>query len=879
MKKYIFIIIGMIFSILGFELLQTDASDKVGMTVLDISQSNITIENDSIDAYDSDGNHITDVNSEGYYIMSSQTRTGNYIVVGENVSTKIVLDNVTIKVNANTRNSAFLIKPSAKVELVLKNNNSLTGGKYQSGIQVPNGNSGTPAELIITGDGSLTAYAEHRAAAIGGSEDSYGADAGIITIKSGTISAETGNNPGGYGAAIGGSSSGSCGTIIIDGGNIKAVARRRANAIGGGNNATNKGTIIINGGIINAYCSYGAGSYGTYYGLGASSIQINGGYVLSTTPNNGYASLSKEAVNSNGETVYFVGIDFPFTNRNKTASIMTSSGPFEVQLDDEARARFYIPETTLLGDVKISNGNKYVLSETNVNGHIANILIPSLPTGVTVLDVEPEENTSTYGNPLNLTYTVKNKDNQNIQGVRFDGKLEIDNRDVGEYEISGDSLVIHSDIYNFNFIFNKKHQVTKRKLSVYMDPITITYGQEIPLNPQFDNFAYDDTEQDLLGEISYVLDKSVMKPNVYTMTFSGYQSTNYDIQYKENSLTIISATDGTYNYGEVIEIGKNNQDEPIKWKVVKVTDKQTYLINESIIEKSPWGTNQAENISASLTNIQFNDYEKTYIDSLKPVTQADLSNYFETNNEYIVYDENHQAMTWWLSDSEYDDINLENNGLYVDEFGHIQVGQNSDERGVRGVMIINRTHGIAGVKIQPLSSDFYNFIEKSKEVAQVHLFGQYESCDLYLVDENNKTSELFEIDDLGMIKTKKQLDIGRYKIKIIAKDDFGKTVFDTYQFEIKKKVDVDIDENHTHQKPDIGNSEINDEVNNNQNEIPIQEEITIIPHQNQEVENKESHSSYIETNDNTNLYIFISLCIISISSAVFIKISHENNIF
>ncbi len=90
------------------------------------------------------------------------------------------------------------------------------------------------SKLTINGSGELWAsnYGDNDDSAIGSRDRK---DAGTIVINGGTIKAYAtywkGNN---YGAAIGGGNHGSCESVIITGGSVKAVGGEYASGIGGG---------------------------------------------------------------------------------------------------------------------------------------------------------------------------------------------------------------------------------------------------------------------------------------------------------------------------------------------------------------------------------------------------------------------------------------------------------------------------------------------------------------------------------------------------------------------------------------------------------------------------------------------------------------------
>ena len=189
--------------------------------------------------------------------------TTNVILVN-GVEATITISNLDIQIplvkndeTASTWVPAIRLVNGAKLNLILEGENTLKGGDMCAAIEVPEG-----CTLTISGEGSLKAT-------------------------------------GGEGAGIGASSrrKGSLGTIVIDGGDIKAYGGEMAAGIGGSAEG-GSGTIIINNGTV-----YAKGGHGSYYmdiknvyggaGIGGGAngcvdkIEINGGNV---TAYGGYAT-------------------------------------------------------------------------------------------------------------------------------------------------------------------------------------------------------------------------------------------------------------------------------------------------------------------------------------------------------------------------------------------------------------------------------------------------------------------------------------------------------------------------------------------------------------------------------------------------------------
>ena len=239
----------------GVELPEIEVSMDGGIALLastdtyNIANGGININSNTLEQY----NHATITGSS----------TTNVILVN-GVEATITISNLDIQiphdkndVTASTWVPAIRLMNGANLHLILEGENTLKGGDMCAAIEVPEG-----CTLTISGEGSLKAT-------------------------------------GGEGAGIGASSrrNGSLGTIVIDGGDIKAYGGEMAAGIGGSAEG-GSGTIIINNGTV-----YAKGGHGSYYkditnvyggaGIGGGAngcvdkIEINGGNV---TAYGGYAT-------------------------------------------------------------------------------------------------------------------------------------------------------------------------------------------------------------------------------------------------------------------------------------------------------------------------------------------------------------------------------------------------------------------------------------------------------------------------------------------------------------------------------------------------------------------------------------------------------------
>ena len=239
----------------GVELPEIEVSMDGGIALLastdtyNIANGGININSNTLEQY----NHATITGSS----------TTNVILVN-GVEATITISNLDIQIplvkndeTASTWVPAIRLGNGANLNLILEGKNTLKGGDMCAAIEVPEG-----CTLTISGEGSLKAT-------------------------------------GGEGAGIGASSrrNGSLGTIVIDGGDIKAYGGGMAAGIGGSAEG-GSGTIIINNGTV-----YAKGGHGSYYkdiknvyggaGIGGGPygcvdrIEINGGNV---TACGGYAT-------------------------------------------------------------------------------------------------------------------------------------------------------------------------------------------------------------------------------------------------------------------------------------------------------------------------------------------------------------------------------------------------------------------------------------------------------------------------------------------------------------------------------------------------------------------------------------------------------------
>ena len=153
---------------------------------------------------------------------------------------------------------------------------------YGGTIQATGGDAGIGGGYLCNGGnlhiygGDITVSTYGESAAIGCGQDAESKGAGTIIIDGGTVRAYGGK----YGAGIGGGDGIDGGNVTINGGHVEAYGGTDAAGIGGGEGG-NGGTVTITGGYVYAKggWEYGAGIGGGQDGKGAN-VTITGGTVV-----------------------------------------------------------------------------------------------------------------------------------------------------------------------------------------------------------------------------------------------------------------------------------------------------------------------------------------------------------------------------------------------------------------------------------------------------------------------------------------------------------------------------------------------------------------------------------------------------------------------
>ena len=226
----------------------------------------------------------------GHEIIGAQTGQ-NFRIRVISGTHNITLNGVTV--SAANGASGLSVEGSAKVNLTVLGENSLTGGDAGAGIYVPKG-----AELRITKEstGTLKATGGKSGAGIGGNGD-VGV-AGKITIEGGTIIAKGGS----LAAGIGGNAYAGADAITINGGDITAVGGEDPDSpgigYGGGVRDTNVDCkVVINGGKVKALGGGGdkdTEAVGIYCKVLTSDGPEKSGVILA---NNGVTALERTGYN------------------------------------------------------------------------------------------------------------------------------------------------------------------------------------------------------------------------------------------------------------------------------------------------------------------------------------------------------------------------------------------------------------------------------------------------------------------------------------------------------------------------------------------------------------------------------------------------------
>ena len=316
-----------------------DITVKAGKTGNDVTQNNVTTENDP----------DTIITNENKDIASSNTVT----IDAGNDKVEVTLDNVNIKAG-----SGSALTSKGDVTLTLKGDNHLTGGISDTGNYGRNGIAST-GSLTITGgeNGSLTAQGGSGADGGHGGHGIY--SNGSLTISGGsTVTANGGN-----GGNVSGDGISSNGSVTISGGTVKAAGGDSKDGYGG-DGIRSDGGVTISGNTVNA----AGGSGGKVGGYGICSfdrVAISGGTV---TANGGDGSSGGDGIRS-GDIDLSGSLELTAKAGSPNGKALSQRGN-ELDLDD----------------IKDKLGPGAKVTATDANGETKQVSIPR--------PVEPEEPSS-----------------------------------------------------------------------------------------------------------------------------------------------------------------------------------------------------------------------------------------------------------------------------------------------------------------------------------------------------------------------------------------------------------------------------------------------------------------------------------------------------
>ena len=402
------------------------------------------------------------------------------------------------------------------------------GGSLGAGIG--GGSGGASGEIIING-GITTARGDINAAGIGGGQ--YGA--GTVTINGGTVFAY-----GDGGAGLGGGFNGA-GSVTISGGNITASSNYGHGAgIGNGGAPTTAGSVVITGGIVNSTAGDGGvvpmpgSGIGIGYGGGCSNVSITGGIVTASSINpdtgNVLTGIGASICNKGAAFTSLDNSDnttethlYPIENPDKTeVSINGTKINVTAHANDDLHIYSYLPETGSDAPHRVSTTRgmkciyydgewKECFSVTPNNRTYDGTLQPLVATSGSI----------TAGSPMLFGLSQASITSTDIPSAK----------DAGNYTVWFKVKDIE---------YSLPVTVKPASLEVEANDKTITYGDE-PANDgvTFTGFVNGENESDLQGTLSYSYNYSQYgAAGEYTITPSGYTSTNYTISYEPGSLTV-----------------------------------------------------------------------------------------------------------------------------------------------------------------------------------------------------------------------------------------------------------------------------------------------------------------------------------------------------
>ena len=339
---------------------------------IDLKQEGYVQNNKSLVKYG--GKYIITGTSKEHVVRVMEEGTYNIVLKDLNIDVSEKKDGKT-----NQGYCAFNANRGAKstgcfVNIILEGENYLIGGSDGPGLGFSKAKPNVDGErngstLTIDGNGSLYAKAGPWASGIGSGYTGWEASSGNVSniiINGGNIEAVATINGAGIGSAL----HASVNNIIINGGNIIA---RGGNGSGIGVRNKSADNIIINGGNIEAYGS----DYGSGIGGGESgSLKITGGNIYSTTRSANYSAIGNKcnSVKIKGGTIR--------ANSNRNVGIYGKDGSVEITGGNillNAKGDIgTIEGNSFIKDEPKSGDNKLYLSRIKLSDVEGNIKIESL---------------------------------------------------------------------------------------------------------------------------------------------------------------------------------------------------------------------------------------------------------------------------------------------------------------------------------------------------------------------------------------------------------------------------------------------------------------------------------------------------------------------
>lgn len=771
------------------------------MTLLDISKGSIIINQDTVTGFDTAGNPVSDVNLQGYHIISSSGQTSNKITVESGVRTTIVVDNLNIdnQTTDEINPSPLFIRPGAIVTLKLEGKNRFQGASYNAAVGVPQASDGTMAELIIEGNGSLEARTGKRGAGIGGGQRcGYTEGAGMITINSGTIHAYGGD----YGGGIGNSErNGPKNSIIqINGGNVYAQSSSQSSGLGGSRYREGpKADIIINGGIIR--------TIGPDKGVHGN-LQLNGGNLIAQATNDQshWQAFSSLPTDQYGNAVKVASVQLDWIDADKELTFTYDGKTHPIKSDSNSRVN--IPmiqgyDTNLV--IASTTGNEYELDYSTLP---SNRSISDKPYRHPLLTITPKsDQSSEYGNVFNPAYDVFDADDNIIQTDKSILTGNLSYQPNSYYFLPQTVMITQGDIA----VIDGKHcitvtpyvsaMITKRKLTVSVKDLSVYEGQYTRYNYPFEfqieegSFLPDDT---ISSAFTFTVDsyqgKDAYPVGDYSNINVHFSSRYYDVSLKNEAVLHVLENDSLLKQGEQLTFGKAEQSSPVEWMVAYVSDQQAFLYSKYVYDSITFSEAQEiRNHTDSYLNDKFPSLQS--YDFVKATDILDYQNadQIAMQGGLSLQQANHvdgsPAAYWIFNDGTFD----HDKPVLIDTQGSLQeIKDSSENAGLRLFSIIDiRTHTVPILSLSDTisTSTKYGDIKAGSIVAKVQdgavMSGH--TCESLVLLDKTTHAENFTLKDDGSITANKTLAAGTYTLYVQSRDTTGYTAERSITFTVKQR--------------------------------------------------------------------------------------------